>query len=111
MATPVTMEGDLGYAGNPVERMAYRGTVPAGSSVVVMLDNPTAYTAVAVYPAGTALIETTLDSYADIVGDTATWIAWASGTVSQATEDLLTGPAVALRCTAATGDAELRVTV
>ena len=58
---------------------------------------------------GTARVEYSLSTVAEVKAGTAKWRPWPYGDVSSDTDDVLDGPVTALRMTAATADAQWEV--
>lgn len=101
MATMLRLTKDLDQDGSSISRYAYRGSVSSPNSAVVATPSGREHT-IMVIPTGgaSALVETTCDSAADVIADTATWIAWTAGTVAGATVDEVVGTVTAIRVTA-----------
>jgi len=77
----------------------HKETVPATStSAAVKIAAGAKRVSVGVTPAGTARVEFTLSTYAEIDGATARWFSWVDGDVTVATADTLDGPVTAVRC-------------
>ena len=55
---------------------------------------------------GSARIEFTLSTRAEVEAATAIWIAWPDGAVTTATARVITGPVTALRCVSVSGSAD-----
>ncbi len=94
----------------------HRETVAAGAtSQPLLLPHGLQHVSIIVSPGatGTARVEYTLDPHADVEAGAATvkWIPWPHGDVGVDTMEMPAGPISALRCVAATVDAEWRVLV
>lgn len=90
-------------------------TVTAGETEKVNIPplSPKVNVSVAVIPGsgGTANVEYTCSSQADVDADTCTWFVWPSDTVAINTVDALISPVQALRLTATTVDADFEIMI
>ncbi len=89
-------------------------TVTAGNTAKVNVPplSPSAKITCKVLPgAGTAKIETTISSQANIDADTAEWKDWPHGAVAVDTEDVIVAPVNALRLTATTANADFELLI
>lgn len=104
MATPSKPVFDsLGYS-------RHKETVGDGAtSEPVLVPQASGRVSVGIVPSGTAKIQFTLSSEADIVGDSADWFDWADGNVTSAIADTLDGPVSAVRCVSVSSAVEFYV--
>lgn len=91
-------------------RWFHAETVTDATSEPLILPSVGRDAAVAVTPGTDATVQYTLSSYDDIEADTATWYDWPGGAVAEATVDVITGAASALRLVS-TGASSWEVTL
>ena len=91
------------------KKMGNHFTVAAGDTEVVKVLDFAPHITITVIPAGTALVEFTTSSEADIDADTATWHDWSLGTVSAKACTAIIESVTALRFGATSSDADFEL--